>query len=127
MQLAGKTALITGAARGIGLATARMFLDQGARVAMVDRDADALTEATSGLTGALPVVCDVSDEAQVAAMIGTVTDAFGGEFKDSQEKINFKPSMKDGKKGQQMSIKNNHSNGIVKAYVENKGLVSIRL
>ena len=34
-----KTAVVTGAARGIGLATARQFLDQGWRVVMIDRDA----------------------------------------------------------------------------------------
>ena len=47
-----KTALVTGAARGIGLATAKLFLQDGWRVAMVDRDAEALTQATAGLDGA---------------------------------------------------------------------------
>ena len=44
-----KTALVTGAARGIGLATTASFLAAGWRVAMIDRDAPALAEAATGL------------------------------------------------------------------------------
>ena len=44
-----KTALVTGAARGIGLATTKSFLAAGWRVAMIDRDAPALAEAAGGL------------------------------------------------------------------------------
>lgn len=44
-----KVALVTGAARGIGLATTRLFIEQGWRVAMVDRDDEALVEAADGL------------------------------------------------------------------------------
>ncbi|HBM62240.1 MAG TPA: SDR family NAD(P)-dependent oxidoreductase [Citreicella sp.] len=64
-----KTAIVTGAARGIGLATARQFLAEGRRVAMVDRDAEALAEAAEGLEGAVPVPCDVSQPDQVAQMM----------------------------------------------------------
>jgi NAD(P)-dependent dehydrogenase (short-subunit alcohol dehydrogenase family) len=70
-------ALVTGAARGIGLATARLFLDQGWQVAMIDRDAPALAEAAEGLAGATPFVCDVSDPAQVAETVPQVM-AMGG-------------------------------------------------
>ena len=42
-----KTAIVTGAARGIGLATARLFLAEGGRVAMIDRDEAALREAAA--------------------------------------------------------------------------------
>jgi NAD(P)-dependent dehydrogenase (short-subunit alcohol dehydrogenase family) len=63
-----RTAVVTGAARGIGLATARLFLEEGRQVLMVDRDAPALAAAAAGLAGAHPHVCDVSDPAQVAAM-----------------------------------------------------------
>jgi NAD(P)-dependent dehydrogenase (short-subunit alcohol dehydrogenase family) len=64
-----RTALVTGAARGIGLATARLFLEEGYRVVMVDRDAPALAEAAAGLTGAVAVVADVSVPAQVDRMV----------------------------------------------------------
>ena len=70
-------ALVTGAARGIGLATTRLFLDQGWQVAMIDRDAPALAEAAEGLAGATPFVCDVSDPAQVAETVPQVM-AMGG-------------------------------------------------
>ncbi len=72
-----KTALVTGAARGIGLATAKLFLQDGWRVALVDRDAEALTQATAGLDGALPVVADVSQPEQVDQMVDDVLSAFG--------------------------------------------------
>ena len=72
-----KTAIVTGAARGIGLATTRLFLQEGCRVAMFDRDAEALETAAAGLDGALPVLCDVSVPTQVDTMIGTVLTAFG--------------------------------------------------
>lgn len=71
-----KTALVTGAARGIGLATTRLFLEEGWQVAMVDRDADALAEAADGLAHVLGVVCDVSSEASVRDMVATVLDHF---------------------------------------------------
>ena len=63
-----KTALVTGAARGIGLATTRHFLDQGWRVILVDRDAEALEDAAAPLENALSVVVDVSIPDEVAAL-----------------------------------------------------------
>ncbi|NDG15094.1 MAG: SDR family oxidoreductase, partial [Betaproteobacteria bacterium] len=71
-QASSPTAIVTGAARGIGLATARLFLAKGLQVAMVDRDSDELHRAASGLQGVLPVVCDVSQEQQVENMVSTV-------------------------------------------------------
>ena len=73
------TAIVTGAARGIGLATAKQFLAEGRRVALIDRDAPALDAATAelGTDTALPVLCDVSQPDQVDAMIARVTGAFG--------------------------------------------------
>ncbi|WP_093035514.1 SDR family NAD(P)-dependent oxidoreductase [Roseovarius azorensis] len=68
-----KTAVVTGAARGIGLATARQFLDQGWRVVMIDRDAPALEAVAAPLANADPVVCDVSQPDQVARMAAHVT------------------------------------------------------
>ena len=72
-----KTAIVTGAARGIGLATTRLFLAEGRRVAMIDRDVPALDEAARGLDNVLPVVCDISQPDQVAGMIEEVAGAFG--------------------------------------------------
>ena len=74
---AQKTAVVTGAARGIGLATTRAFLAEGWRVVMIDRDAPALEEAAAPLAGVDPVVCDVSQPGQVdqmAAYLAETTD-----------------------------------------------------
>jgi NAD(P)-dependent dehydrogenase (short-subunit alcohol dehydrogenase family) len=75
--MSDKTAIVTGAARGIGLATTKLFLDEGRRVAMIDRDADALMQAAEALDGALPVVCDVSVPDEVDGMLDAVLGAFG--------------------------------------------------
>jgi len=72
-----KTAIVTGAARGIGLATTKQFLAEGRRVAMIDRDAEALKAEAGALENVLPVVCDVSQPEQVDAMIAEVAGAFG--------------------------------------------------
>lgn len=72
-----KLALVTGAARGIGLATSKLFLQDGWHVAMVDRDAEALTEAASDLDGTMPIVADVSDPDQVDDTIQAVMSNFG--------------------------------------------------
>lgn len=73
-----KTILITGAARGIGLATAKLMLARGWQVAMLDRDADELAIASKGLEGAAPFVCDVSIVEQVEATIPDILQRFGG-------------------------------------------------
>lgn len=72
-----KTAIVTGAARGIGLATTRLFLEQGWRVAMIDRDAPELEKAAAGLDGAVPVLCDISVPDQVNEMAARVGRDFG--------------------------------------------------
>lgn len=72
-----KTAVVTGAARGIGLATTKLFLTEGRRVVMVDNDIDELTRASEGLTGAIALPCDVSDEAAVTALVPSVLEAVG--------------------------------------------------
>lgn len=76
-DLTQKTALVTGAARGIGLATAKMFLAEGRKVAMIDRDAEALQAAANGLKGVLPVVCDVSIPEQVESCFQQVMGQLG--------------------------------------------------
>ena len=70
----GKTVVITGASKGIGAATARVLAQQGARVVLAARSADAL-HALAEETGGLAVPCDVADYAQVQALMdaaGTV-------------------------------------------------------
>lgn len=72
-----KTALVTGAARGIGLATTKQFLAEGRRVAMIDRDADILMEESSRLDGVVPIVADVSNPEQVAEMVAKAKATIG--------------------------------------------------
>jgi NAD(P)-dependent dehydrogenase (short-subunit alcohol dehydrogenase family) len=75
-----KVALVTGAARGIGLATARRFLAEGWRVALLDIEGQLLKDAVAGLATpdvTLALHCDVSDAAAVAAAIDTVAKGFG--------------------------------------------------
>lgn len=76
--MGSKTAIVTGAARGIGLATTKLFLAEGWQVAMIDRDAPALEEAATGLEGAQAFLCDVSQPEQVAATLPRIIAAFGG-------------------------------------------------
>jgi len=73
----GKVALVTGAARGIGLATTKLFLTEGWRVAMIDRDAPELATASAGLENAYAINADVSDDDQVDAMIDETLKQFG--------------------------------------------------
>jgi len=72
-----KVAIVTGAARGIGLATTKLFLGDGWRVAMIDRDNAALQASVEALDGVLPLLCDVSIPRQVETMLPCVLDAFG--------------------------------------------------
>ncbi|MGC2775030.1 MAG: SDR family oxidoreductase [Bradyrhizobium sp.] len=75
-----KVALITGAARGIGLATAKRFLDEGWHVALLDIDKTLLDDATSALDCSertLGLHCDVSDAAMVADALESLTNRFG--------------------------------------------------
>ena len=72
-----KVALVTGAARGIGLATTRLLLEHDWQVAMIDRDVPALDAAAADLAGATPFVCDVSQPEAVAQMVPAVLARFG--------------------------------------------------
>jgi len=77
-DLEGRTVLITGGARGIGLETGRGLAARGARVALLDIDAAALDDAVAGVAGARAFVADVTDEASMAAAVAGVVEAFGG-------------------------------------------------
>lgn len=72
-----RIAIVTGAARGIGLATTRQFLAEGVKVAMVDRDAPELMRAAGALDHVVPIVADVSRPDQVDAMMVTVLREYG--------------------------------------------------
>ena len=77
-ELSGKVVAITGAASGIGLACAKACITAGARVALVDRDTDALDRVCADLgDAALPVVTDLMDKASVARMLPAILDKAG--------------------------------------------------
>ena len=78
MELQGKTALITGGNSGIGLATARLLLAQGARVAITGRDRPKLDEAATELgPGVLAIQADVNAADGLAEITRAVGQAFG--------------------------------------------------
>ncbi|SHF63463.1 NAD(P)-dependent dehydrogenase, short-chain alcohol dehydrogenase family [Loktanella atrilutea] len=70
-------ALITGAARGIGLATATLMQAEGRRVVMLDRDAEELEQAAATLPGALAIPCDVAVPQQVAQAAAEIEQTCG--------------------------------------------------
>jgi NAD(P)-dependent dehydrogenase (short-subunit alcohol dehydrogenase family) len=77
----GKVALVTGAAAGMGLATARAFAEAGAAVVVADFKEEAVESAAKKLVDAghkaMSVRCDVSDDAQVEAMVERAVAEFG--------------------------------------------------
>jgi 3-oxoacyl-[acyl-carrier protein] reductase len=85
VRLDGRTALITGASEGLGLAMARRFAESGANVAMVSRSADrleagrqeVLSSAGGNKVKVEAIACDVTDTDQIAAMWQSATDSFG--------------------------------------------------
>jgi len=80
-RLAGKVAIITGATGGIGEATAKLFLCEGASVMLVGRSADKLRQTRDRLgarTGLEHFVADAADEEATAAAVSATVEAFSG-------------------------------------------------
>lgn len=81
MELAGRNAVVTGAASGIGLALCRRFLDEGMAVVMADIEAPRLeqraAELAEGGGRVVAVACDVTDAEQVAALRDRAVDELG--------------------------------------------------
>jgi NAD(P)-dependent dehydrogenase (short-subunit alcohol dehydrogenase family) len=81
LDFSGKVALVTGAAAGMGLATARAFAEAGAAVVLADFKEDAVKTVAAELAAsghkAIAVRCDVADDAQVEAMVDSTVTEFG--------------------------------------------------
>lgn len=84
-SIAGSTAVITGAASGMGRATALLFASEGAHVVLADRSADQLAEVvreveeqTGGKAQAVGIACDVREPADLQKLVAQAVDRFGG-------------------------------------------------
>jgi NAD(P)-dependent dehydrogenase (short-subunit alcohol dehydrogenase family) len=77
-RLDGKVAVVTGSGSGIGEATARLMVREGAAVVVADINGTEAERVARELGGAVPFEVDVSDEASVAKMIETAVEQFGG-------------------------------------------------
>jgi 3-oxoacyl-[acyl-carrier protein] reductase len=83
-SVAGKRVLITGAASGMGRATAHLFADEGARVALCDLDTERLFAVVGEITdvhgpdAAIGHGCDVADHSALRTLVGGIVQAWGG-------------------------------------------------
>lgn len=79
--LTGQTAVVTGGAQGLGLAIAKRFIGEGARVVLGDVNLEATEAAAQELGGpevAIAVRCDVTSSAEVEALVQAAVERFGG-------------------------------------------------
>ena len=80
-KLTGKIALVTGGGSGIGAASAKLLLQEGARVAIAGRNQaklDQVSEQLGNPVDLIPVAADVSHQTQVVMLVANVTKKFGG-------------------------------------------------
>lgn len=83
LQLTDRTVVVTGASSGVGLATTRMLIAEGARIAACARDLDRLRAAIDSIDGADPAqiylaACDVTNRDEAESFIGAAAERFGG-------------------------------------------------
>jgi short-subunit dehydrogenase len=76
-EIKDKVVIITGASSGIGLATAKLFHQKGAKLALVSNEKEKMEDVCRQLSGALPVIADMSKEDEVRAMVKKAKDHFG--------------------------------------------------
>ncbi|MBT5190796.1 MAG: SDR family NAD(P)-dependent oxidoreductase, partial [Rhodospirillaceae bacterium] len=81
-SIAGKVALVTGAASGMGRATAHLFADEGAHVAVTDINGEGVEAVVAEITeaglNAKGWTLDLADPERIKAVVGEVADHFGG-------------------------------------------------
>ena len=78
LGIAGRRAAVAAASQGLGRATAAALANEGVHVAMCSRDKERIEAAAEGISGAIPLVADVSTEAGAAGFVCDARDALGG-------------------------------------------------